>query len=202
MPWRGKVGSVVGSAWRGINYMRYKGPSKRNNNSPKQLDQQAKFRVATAFASTMSDLFKVTYKGYAQQMTARNNAVSVIVRDAIIGTYPAYELDYSKVKISRGKLQTEPSAAMTITASRISWTWTSNRAQNGADENDLATVVVYCPHFNHAAYWLYGLPRMLNAISLDVPQFRGYPVHTWISFIKEDGSRVSDSKYTGTGLIS
>src|SRR5687767_4676020 len=103
----GKVGTVVGGKWKGIEYMRFKGPSKKKNNAPRQIEQQAKFALATDMVSNMSDLFKITYKSYEQQMTARNKAVSGIVNDAITGTYPDFAIDFSKVLISKGKLNTE-----------------------------------------------------------------------------------------------
>lgn len=202
MPFRGKVGAVVGSSWRGIPVMRYKGPSKRNNNSAKQLDQQAKFSVAIQFASTMSDLFKITYKNYAQQMTARNNAVAEIVKNAIVGTYPAYTLDHSKILISRGKLKKEPSATMTVTSGTAHWQWTFNGTQTGANGKDRTILVVYCPFFDHTLYQVFGPERLENAASLDVSAFLGHPVHTWLSFITVDTNRISDSMYTGTVVVS
>src|SRR5690242_19451263 len=85
---RGKVGGVVGSRWRGRRYLRSKGPATRKNDSPAQVEQQAKFAKAIDFVRRMSRLFKITFKNYAQQKTARNSALSVTVKEAISGVYP------------------------------------------------------------------------------------------------------------------
>jgi hypothetical protein len=199
---RGKIGTVVGGKWKGIEYMRFKGPSKRKNNAPRQIEQQAKFTLATDIVSNMSDLFKITYKSYEQQMTARNKAVSGIVNDAITGAYPDFAIDFSKVMISRGKLNTELSPSLTVSAGILTWQWTYNGRQTGANGKDRSIVVAYCPVFNHCLYVVYGPERESNIATLDVVPFMGKTIHTWLSFITEDGSKVSDSTYTGELVVA
>jgi hypothetical protein len=199
---KGKVGTVIGGKWKGIDYMRHKGPSTRKNNSPGQLVQQLKFALATDLVSYMSDLFKITYKSYEQQMTARNKAVSGIVTDAITGTYPDFAIDYSKVLISRGKLQTESNPSATVTTGILTWQWKYNGRQTGANGKDRSIVVAWCPFFNHCLYVVYGPNRESNTATLDVVPFMGQTIHTWLSFITEDGSRISNSIYTGELVVA
>jgi hypothetical protein len=198
----GKVGTVVGGKWKGIEYMRFKGPSKKKNNAPRQIEQQAKFALATDMVSNMSDLFKITYKSYEQQMTARNKAVSGIVNDAITGTYPDFAIDFSKVLISKGKLNTELSPSLAVSAGILTWQWTFNGRQTGANGKDRSIVVAYCPFFKHCLYVVYGPERESNTATLDVVPFMGKTIHTWLSFITEDGSKVSDSTYTGELVVA
>lgn len=197
----GKVGTVVGGKWKGIEYMRHKGPSKRKNNSPAQLVQQAKFALATDTVSNMGDLFKITYKNYEQQMTARNKALAGIVTEAITGTYPDFLIDYPKVLISRGTLRNETLPTATMAAGVVTWQWNYNGSQTGANSKDRSIVVAYCPFFKHYLYVVYGPSRESNTATLDVTPFMGQTVHTWLSFITEDGSRISNSLYTGTLVV-
>lgn len=199
---KGKVGTVIGGKWKGIEYMRHKGPSTRKNNSPRQLVQQLKFALATDMVSYMSDLFKITYKSYEQQMTARNKAVSGIVTDAITGTYPDFAIDYSKVLISKGKLQTEATLSVAVTAGILTWQWKYDGKQTGANGKDRSIVVAWCPFFNHCLYVVYGPNRESNTATLDVVPFMGKTIHTWLSFITEDGSKVSNSIYTGEFVVA
>ena len=194
---KGKVGTVVGGKWRGVEYMRSKGPSKRKNNSPAQLEQQAKFALAVSFVRNMSDLFKITFKNYAQQMTARNKALAGTITKAITGVYPDFTIDYSQVLISRGGLKVELSPTLSVTGGTINWQWTFNGNQNGANPKDRTIVVVYCPDFEHCLYQVYGPTRESNGASLDVSPFSGHTVFTWLAFISEDGSKISKSLFTG-----
>ena len=72
----GTVGTVVGSTWRGIDYMRSKSKKRRRNFNEEQLEQQARFAFASKFIPTMKYLYKVTLKNVPQQMTSLNEALS------------------------------------------------------------------------------------------------------------------------------
>jgi hypothetical protein len=144
----------------------------------------------------MSDLFRITNKSYEQQMTVGNMAVSGIVNDAITRTYPDFEINFSKVLIGRGKLNTELSPSLTVSAGILTWQWTYNGRQTGANGKDRTIVVAWCPFFNHCLYVVYGPERESNTATLDVVPFMGKTIHAWLSFITEDGSKVSDSIYT------
>jgi hypothetical protein len=113
---RGKVGNVVGGKWRGVDFIKHKGPSTRNNNSDKQKDQQAKFYVAAKFVRQLSKLLKITYKTQAYKMTAKNSATGYILQNAITGTYPSYEIEYSKVLISKGGLEPAMNPTVSVAA--------------------------------------------------------------------------------------
>jgi hypothetical protein len=198
----GKVGTVIGGKWRGVEYIRHKGPSKRKNNSPGQVEQQARFARAFKFVRRMSKLFKITFRNYAQQMTARNNALAVTVKEAIIGDYPNFEIDYSKVLISRGILETELNATVTSAAGILTWKWDANEKRNGGDPKDQCIIVAFCPEYNHCAYQVHGPARSANEATLDVVPFMGKTVHTWLAFITEDGSKLSDSVFTGQLVVA
>jgi hypothetical protein len=199
---RGKVGPIVGSRWRGIPYLRSKGPSTRSNNSEKQLIQQAKFRVAVSFIRQMTDLFRVTFKKQAQEKTTRNFALSQVVSEAISGTYPNFVLDYSKVTISTGTLAKPMQATMNIVTGIAHWEWFYNASFQLKLAKNRAILVVYCPAFEASLYELFGPERSETTAPLDVTPFMGQTVHTWLAFISEDGEQISDSVYTGQATVS
>lgn len=70
----GKAGSIIGSSWRDINYI--KGLPKLSNKpkSEKQLEQQAKFALAVKFLLPVKSLMNV---GFGQMRTGKgtNRAV-------------------------------------------------------------------------------------------------------------------------------
>src|SRR5882762_6945663 len=100
----GKVGKAVGSNWRGIPYIRSVGGKRRNAKTPEQEQQQAKFKVASEFSTSMTDLFTLGFREFAVRMTGRNYAQSLILTDAIEGTNPDFKIAYDRVLVSKGKL--------------------------------------------------------------------------------------------------
>src|SRR5689334_10681038 len=122
----GPLGNVIGSSWKGIDYMRSKPKrQKKRKSSQKQLEQQGKFSVAILFARTICDLLTKTFDGYANQMSGVNKAVSDIILRAVSGTYPAYSIEYSEVFISRGSLPNAHTAvASADIPGTIGFSWT------------------------------------------------------------------------------
>ena len=64
----GKVGTVIGGYWRGISYMRSLATRSNTASSQAQLQQQARFSLASKFAQSMKDLLDLgSCRGYALQ---------------------------------------------------------------------------------------------------------------------------------------
>jgi len=199
----GKVGTVIGGRYRGLDYMKSKGPSTRKNNAPAQLEQKAKFALAFKFARRMRKLFSITFDNKAAVMTANNYGLGRVIAESVTGVYPNFTIDYSKVPISRGSLELEPQPpVLSVAAGILKWQWVSNQNKNGADPKDRTILVAFCPTFDHVAYDVHGPARETNAATLDVTAFMGATVNTWIAFISEDGKRISDSVYTGQILVA
>ncbi len=72
---RGKLGTAVGSTWKGKSVIRSKPPSKRTAPpSEAQLEVQAKFTLMTNFLRPLSDLFDQTFRKTAVGMSGANKA--------------------------------------------------------------------------------------------------------------------------------
>ena len=98
----GKVGTVVGSKWRGVWVMRGLTDAKRGKPNPAQQQQQAKFTLMVKFLQPLSSLVGLTYDTSPAEMSGFNKAFSDNIRNAITGVYPALAIDYSKVILSKG----------------------------------------------------------------------------------------------------
>ena len=92
----GKVGSVVGANWKGINYMRSKAVSVANPRTEGQVKQRTKFSVTLNFLQPITDFLRVGYKMYAIKKTAFNAAMSYFINNAITGESPDFSIDPSK----------------------------------------------------------------------------------------------------------
>ncbi len=64
----------------------------------------------------MTPLLSVSFRDYAVKMSGFNNAMRYTLKNAVIGTYPTVEIDYSLVLVSRGDLPNalNPTATSTL----------------------------------------------------------------------------------------
>jgi hypothetical protein len=112
----GKVGPVIGSSWKSIGYMRSQPRKVKNRKvSAKAEIQRAKFGLAANFVKAIKDLLAITLPNITDKMTARNNALSNVLQQAMTGEYPDLRIEYSKVFVASGllSLTINPAAAST-----------------------------------------------------------------------------------------
>ena len=196
----GKLGNVVGSNWRHIDYLRSLPKPSSKPATPLQLAQRAKFALAVSFLSTIKDVLNIGF-GDAKRgrNTGYNEAVSSMLGKAITGSYPDFEIDYEKVEISRGSLlgliglSMAESAPMEIT---ISWQDFSNRF-NAFDDDDVIAVLY---NESKQLFMVYEeVQRQDSAINIILPEiFSGDEVVAWVFLVKRDGDTTSDSQYAGS----
>jgi len=198
----GKVGTWVGGSWKGIDYMRSKAAKRNFTASQAQLEQQAKFGLMVFFLQSMSGLLAMSFRSYAVKMTGFNNALSYNLKNAIIGLYPNYSIDYSAVLVSRGDLPNALNPTVTAAAnSLLNFAWTDNTGTGKAKDTDVCILVAYCPATNECLYVPGGTARNTGADSLDAAYFKGKLVETYIGFMSSDKREIASSFYTGQATV-
>ena len=142
----GKVGTVIGGNWKGIDYMRSKAASISNPKTEAQLDQRARFGAALKFLQPLTAFLRVGFKNYAVKMTAFNSAMSYNLNNALTGVYPDYSIDYASALVARGSLPgaLNPQVAMNSTT-ELEFSWTNNSNEAKAKGNDKVLLVVLNP---------------------------------------------------------
>ena len=194
----GKVGSVVGGSWKGINYMRGKAASIKNPQTLHQMQQRTKFALALSVLQPITAFIRVGFRRYAHRKTEFNAAMSYTVRNAILGTYPDYVIDYSKLLVSRGTLTGANSATATPVAGKIKLAWADNSGIGEAKPTDKAIAVAINQAKGEAAYITEGAPRSSENEDLMVsPYWSGDEVVVYLAFISENGKDVASSEYLG-----
>jgi Family of unknown function (DUF6266) len=195
----GKVGTVVGSSWKGISTMRAMPKGRKSSFSPAQLEQQAKFALMITFLQPLSTLMNLTYKKAAIKMSGFNKVFSQNVKNAIAGVYPAFTVDYPKVVLSRGSLANVNNAVAASTATgKLVFTWTDNTsAPNLVLSSDIVFVAAYNEALNQWVFLSSAAPRNAGTFTLDVTQFAGKPVQTYIGIMSADRNKTGPSIYTG-----
>ena len=194
----GKVGTVVGGTWKGISYMRSRSGKRTGQATDLQLEQQSKFRLTIQFLRQFTALLNITFKDFANGITGPNAALAYNIRNGISGTYPNFSINYSMVLLSRGTLANAIAPTATAgTAGKVNFAWTDNTGNGFAKSNDKAILIVYCPDLDQTISTLSGANRNMSGDTLEVTNFSGKTVQTWVAFISADGKNVSDSLFTG-----
>lgn len=101
----GKVGNVVGSSCRGVEYIKSR-PSKMTNPRTKgQTKQRNKFTVTQSFLCTIKPIIRIGFKDHAiDGRSAFNAAMSYNMSNAIKIYADGVDLDFPNILVSRGSL--------------------------------------------------------------------------------------------------
>ncbi|HEY9185596.1 MAG TPA: DUF6266 family protein [Salegentibacter sp.] len=200
----GKVGNVVGASWKGIDYLRIMPSKVANPRTVGQVNQRTKFTATLEFLQPNLEFLKKGYKNLAIKKTAFNAAMSYVLNNAITGSAPNFSVDYSLALVSKGTLTGVLNGAMDdSTPGQVDFTWDDNSGEGNAATTDKAMVLVYNPSKKESVYILEGADRTAGAESVSIPStYAGDTIEMYMAFISEDGSKVSNSAYLGSGTAS
>jgi len=159
------------------------------------LMQRARHLKATSFIKALRPLLFITYRFTCEKLSYYSCAMRHVV-NWISGDPSNMVIDYSKILVASGpRFNTERAVAKPV-GDAILFKWQNDLIP--ADyATDKAILVAYCEKQNKCIYTAMGPPRSICKAKLEVPDFRGQAVHTWLSFITNDGRQVADSIYTG-----
>ena len=195
----GKVGTVVGSNWRGLDVMRSLPKKSGLSPTPEQVAQRQKFALVVGFLSPLTNILSAHY-GIASGTSSRlNNAVAYHLKEAVTGNGPNFDIDYAKVLISKGEVIGAKDGLVTAQAGALKIDWANNSGQVLAETNDLLLAVLY--NSDKAQFVLAEgeATRMETSVEIAVPAaFSGDTVHVWLGFVNAGQKKASTSVYLGT----
>lgn len=207
----GKVGTVVGSFWKGIPLMR---KWVRNISNPRTDDQKlvrSKFALLGAMSGQFTPAINIGLKGRADKVKSTQQGEFVKLNwDAITGDSPAsLTVGYDELVLSEGKLAnvdfgtpnfTDPlTVKVPITASHAD--------APGAAATDPLILAVYCPDMGEAVCSTGVQTRTDTNASIHVPgTWQGMNVHVYGFVMPSVGAKnrdnASPTAYIGFGNIS
>ena len=196
----GKVGTVIGSSWKGISYMRGQAQHVKNPRSAGQVNQRTKFALVLSFLQPVVPYIRVGYKSQAAKQTEFNAAFSYTIKNAVTGSYPSYALDFTKIVVSKGGLTQVTGATATWDNNRneVKIDWTDNSGVGNALATDKAMPFIYNKAKGETIYDTAGATRATHTQSLTVPNdWEGDKVEVYLGMVSEDGKEVADSIYLG-----
>lgn len=200
----GKVGTVIGASWRGLDVMR--SLPKKNNALPTeaQLEQRIKFGLMISFLSPIKNIIDRTYGTPSGSKSKFNLAMGYHLQEAVSGISPNFEVNYMKVVMSKGELLSPVAAAVAINnPSEVDFTWDNNSGTGLSNDDDKGVFLVYNPAKKLYVALESAINRQDLAATLEVPLiFSGNVVHCWMSFISASGKDSSTSVYLGAAKIT
>ena len=191
----GKVGTVVGGKWKGIDYIRVKGvPS--NPNTEAQQEQRSKFKTTIAFLKPAIGFIRAGFNQFAVKKTEMNVATAHMLAEAfdVDGA-----LDMSKVLFSDGSLPNPDSITAPWDQDRSVIDVTFDSAIWGeAKDNDRQCYLVYNTEKGELIYNLSAGTREMGQVTIITPdRWIGGTVHVYSAFSNEKGKLFSKSMYLG-----
>lgn len=203
-PFNGKLGTVIGVTWRGMDIMR--SLPKKGNHLPTavQLLQREKFSFVTDFLQPINPVLSRYYGANSGQKTRLNNAMSYHMKEAVDYIDPDYVLLFNKVQISKGDLPgLQNPVVAALGSSQIKYTWEDNSNQGEAKPTDRLVVVVYEPVSALFYYLLDAGTRADTAATITLPNFfTGLTVQSWIAFASAEEKSYATSIHMGTVVVS
>jgi hypothetical protein len=193
----GKVGNIVGYRYKKRFCIRQMPVKSLKPPTLKQLAQRSKFGISIAFLTQLRQLMKPLPVKGKKQISAFNSCLSRVLKQAVVGTYPNYAIDYAAVKLTAGNLYHGCRHFVSADQTKLTFSWCPG--MYNCRFEGTAVLLAYNPEKEQ---WIY---HSSNAGSEDryaelyLPcNFKGDRVETYLYFISADGKRVSDSVYTGS----
>lgn len=188
----GKHGNAVAVvSENGTNFIRMYNPKKKDAKTEAQVAQRAKFTFSAAAITPFHNLFRETMGGSKGMNEGRRHAF----RNAIVGEYPNYSIDYNKLKLSSGSVDTPVNAEIDVNDGESYIKWDFIEALNSRGD-DMANVVIYHEESQMILHHKdVSMRKDLQAEIVTPEKWAGSKAQCWVYFTNE-GS-MSDSIYLG-----
>ena len=101
----GKVGTVIGSSWKGITYMKGRAQHVKNPRTAGQIYQRNAMKAIALALRPIASILSITFKNSAQKMSGYNKAVSINYKEAVENVGGVPTVNYSKLILSKGNIR-------------------------------------------------------------------------------------------------
>ena len=202
----GRIGNVVGSNIFGIDVMRSYQPNVANPRTSGQVSQRTKFSMVVQFLRQFNYILSIGFKLRAINMSAFNAAVALNLSQAVSGTAPDFTIDLPNLEISQGSLPGPVNASISAAAgTAISFGWNENNIPDLTDPGDKVILLVYNKTKNVFMSSIEGATRVDKTLEIypdDTVWEANDEIHAWMFLASADRSKISDSVYIGSSLLS
>ena len=199
----GKIGTVVGSTWRGKNVLRSAPRKSTKPVSVAQQRQRDKFTGVLQFLTPLKEILTETFGTNIGSKTPFNNAMSYHMKEAVRQSTDGFTIEYSKVLVGKGNLcGLENPHVEALPAHSLQITWKDNSSQGLAYPNDTFLVVAYAPSLQSFKTVTGESVRETAQYAIHFQEsFYGQTVHLWATFNNTKLALTATSKYLGSFVI-
>lgn len=205
----GKVGTVVGSFWKGLPVMRaYKRSVKDANTNAQQLIR-TRFAAAANLASVFLHAIRIGFKQVArsQKITEGDYFIKANWSNITADTPGVATIGYTELTIAKGNLPEVLFGNLSFAEPlQVDVPMTDTSDVIGADTHDKVYVFVYDTESGAGVMSDGRNTRADESISVTVPAYwNGHRVHVWgfaLGAGIDNAGIVSNSRYLGSGTIS
>ena len=202
---QGKVGTIVLTNWKKA--LVVKGlPAKTKKVSDNQEFQRKLFSYVMSFLGKATDIYRLGYQlPNKSSVTQMNLATTYHMANAVVGNYPDFGMDLSKIKFTNAIRPTENGWNAQITGrknSNTEVTWEINPFPEKVTQlDDQAVVVLYDSFENGFLLYNKGVQRRSLNFVINYHTIAGHEIFYWLFFISADGKFVSETEYLGSVIM-
>ena len=198
-PFVGKVGTVVGSSWKGIPYMKGTYKKRTGRASLQEKSNRNKFAMAQRWLKPVISFVREGFKNYSPTVEGFLAAKSWLLLHSFEGTQPDISINPALVKLSHGSLPLPAGIRVEKGAgNRLQFSWNPATTE-GVHGKDQAMLLAYGAAGDDSSVVsdIPGQFRETGAGSLKLPEGKKMTYHIYLAFLAYDRSRQSDSVYLG-----
>lgn len=199
-PISGKLGSVVGSSWRGIEYLKSLPDRGGKAFTEKQQNQQFLMGMVSKWLKPLKRIIEIGYQIFVTGKTPMNGCVSYHMKHAVEGNSPLeYVINFAKVIFSRGELLIALiKEVITLADAVLQIKWDNASTSIFNNDDDKATFIVYNVIKEAFVTFEDATLRGDKQAVLQLPAtYIGDTIHLWQHFVNAKDDAVSTSVYLG-----
>ena len=195
---QGKVGTVIGSTWRGESIMRALPKTAAKAPTESQRIQRLKFKAVSEFLNPLRSTLSTYFGNDTGVKSKYNMATSYHITNAVEITEHGTQILYPRVLVAKGTLFGFQNLTTTQSETVITLNWEDNTVFGNAKAEDTVNVVCYIEEVNTFYVFESIAKRDGLTASVTLPQnFLGYNVEVYAFLYDTVSKTSSNSVYLG-----
>jgi hypothetical protein len=195
----GTLGSLVGSSWMGIAYLKNRPRVNKNAvRSPAQVANNLKFAYVNEWLIPFHAYIIIGFQSMALRKTALAAALSAVYNPMFLGIMPDATIDYAKMQISGGTLNGLRDVSITCEGgNHIYLTW-HHVPMFGTSYNDQVMLALYCEELHMVDGFTGNVSRTNEKHDfLLQEEMVGKPLHVYVAVVSFNRKKSSQTIYLG-----
>ena len=196
---QGKVGTVIGSTWRGESIMRALPKTAAKAPTESQRIQRLKIKAVSEFLNPLRSTLSTYFGNDTGVKSKYNMATSYHITNAVEITEQGTQILYPRVLVAKGTLFGFQNLTTTQSETVITLNWEDNTVFGNAKAEDTVNVVCYIEEVNTFYVFESIANRDGLTASVTLPQnFLGYNVEAYAFLYDKVSKTSSNSVYLGS----